>query len=175
MTVSKLENVFFIMYDTEFQASFSVAYVRRVYPCISISRMCCILVSMVENRNLPTVLGENLLYRFSNSYPAIWTPFVGHGRMDIWHPHRVFLFAFKNMGMAVQFTSYKTSGWNTKNTYLVPLKDVTQLWILEAWNIFFLNSMETPEAPVVAHMIVCHWLLNVGSKILKTNETGNWY
>jgi len=43
VTGSKLENMSFIMYHTEFQASFAVSFVRRVYPCISVSRMCCIL------------------------------------------------------------------------------------------------------------------------------------
>jgi hypothetical protein len=38
---------------------------------------------MAENWNRPTVFDENLMYRFSNTYPAIWTPVVGHGRMDI--------------------------------------------------------------------------------------------
>jgi len=34
------------------------------------------------------------------------------------------VFAFKDMGMAVEVMSFKTSGWNTKNTDLVPLKGV---------------------------------------------------
>jgi len=129
---------------------------------------------MVENWNWLAVFGENHMYRFNSTYPAIWAPFVGHGRMDVWNPYRVFFVAFKNMRTALQL-SFKTSGWNTKNTYLVPLKVVskcstlTQLWILDAWSIFFLNSMEPSSWNANSRsrdvLIDCHWLVNVGSAV----------